>query len=104
MRPIILRILLMDGKAKAIDFDSSANSKELAATLASKLGLTEKSGFAIFEKVDPTFDAFLAPSVLLGDLLYKWEARGMLLLLLFVLLLLVITAFCYFDCTLYLLL
>lgn len=44
----------MDRKAKALDFDTSTNPKEIITTLAQKLELREKSGFAIYEKVDPT--------------------------------------------------
>jgi hypothetical protein len=44
----------MDRKAKALDFDTSTNSKEIITTLAQKLELREKSGFSIYEKVDPT--------------------------------------------------
>ena len=44
----------MDRKAKALDFDTSTNSKEIITTLAQKLELREKSGFAMYERVDPT--------------------------------------------------
>lgn len=51
-KPIILRVYLMDGKAKALEVDSSTTAQEVFTSICEKINLRMKEDFALFESLD----------------------------------------------------
>lgn len=51
-KPIIVRIHMMDGKAKAIEVDCASTVAEIFANIVEKLNLKDSEYFALYESVD----------------------------------------------------